>query len=312
MPLLPTAFSKHDRCLVCRRRTTPLHKVKLASILYAYEHYHIVIKHHARCCYRHLDANGLIELEAFRFLPNRLCMYDNETVNRLNSMIQDRHSRKIGIFERFNDIETLTEDHCQKVTGWTKTQFEAFCREIRIIETKLATKNEMIALYRYWLRKGLTQESLAHYENKWSQKKVSRILDRIRTEINSQFVPRFLGASSRNRDFFLTHNTVTSKVLYNLDDDQLVLSGDGTYCRIEKSANNEFQYNTYSSQKKDNLIKPFVLICADGYFVDVYGPYAANQNDALILRHILSTDQHLIDIAEPNKTHFFLDRGLFY
>lgn len=119
-----------------------------------------------------------------------------------------------------------------------------------------------------------------------------------------------MGIENRSREFFISHNTETSIKLFGLRDDELVLVADGTYCRIEKSADNEFQYNTYSGQKKDSLIKPFVIVCADGYYVDVWGPYPANNNDATIFRHILDTDPDLrFDILRNGLTHLFLDRG---
>lgn len=58
-----------------------------------------------------------------------------------------------------------------------------------------------------------------------------------------------------------------------MSDDDLAIIADGTYCRIEKSSNNTFQYNIWSEQKKDNLIKPFTICCSNGYFIECYGPF---------------------------------------
>ena len=315
MPFLSTAFSSNSRCFICRRRNgrgVRLHKVKLESVLKAYSTFRFVIKLHARCCLNHMDENRLIRDDVFPNIQTRLVYYDNETKRRLDAMIKNRYSKKIGIFEQFNNTQSLTEDHCMKITGWTKAQFVEFSRQIvNINKTKHRKKNELIALYRYWLRKGMNQQSLAFYGETWTQRSISRYLNQIRKAINEQFVPRYLGAASRDREFFISHNTETSRVLYNLDENNLVLIGDGTYCRIEKSADNAFQYNTYSQHKKDNLIKPFVLICADGYFIDVYGAYPAKLNDATILRHIIEYDVHLRNIARPNETTFVLDRGKY-
>ena len=86
---------------------------------------------------------------------------------------------------------------------------------------------------------------------------------------------------------------------------------DATYIRIEKSFNNEFQYKSWSGQKKDSLVKPFLICCTDGYIIDLYGPFPANQNDATIFEYILSTDNDLQNILQPNKTIAILDRGNF-
>jgi hypothetical protein len=56
--------------------------------------------------------------------------------------------------------------------------------------------------------------------------------------------------------------------LFNLKDDELAIVADGTYGRCEKSSNNDFQYKTYRSQKKDSLIKPFIVSCANGYIIE--------------------------------------------
>jgi hypothetical protein len=90
----------------------------------------------------------------------------------------------------------------------------------------------------------------------------------------------------------------------------LAVIADGTYTRIEKSANNNFQYLTFSKQKLDHLIKPFILCCADGYFIDCYGPFEGNENDAAILKYILESDEELKRfLLPPEKIMLFLDKG---
>ena len=68
---------------------------------------------------------------------------------------------------------------------------------------------------------------------------------------------------------------------------QFVIVCDGTYCYCQKSSNNKVQRKTYSCQKKRHLVKIFVICTSDGYIVDIFGPYAASDNDATILRDII-------------------------
>jgi hypothetical protein len=56
---------------------------------------------------------------------------------------------------------------------------------------------------------------------------------------------------------------------------------------IDKSANNEQQRKTFSGQKKRHFVRPFTVCCADGFIVDLFGPYAAVNNDASILLDVL-------------------------
>jgi hypothetical protein len=155
----------------------------------------------------------------------------------------------------------------------------------------------------------MTQKNLALIFGKnITQRCISRYLDQIRLAIYKDFVPFYLGAD-RERNFFLRYNTVMTQNIFGLENDILVFVADGTSCRIQKSNNNEFQYKTYSVQKKDSLFKPFIICCADGYIVDCYGPFPANDNDSKILNYILETDEELKKLLVPNKTLFLIDRG---
>jgi hypothetical protein len=148
------------------------------------------------------------------------------------------------------------------------------------------------------------------FKNQTSQQQISHYLGQIRKAILKDFVPHFLGAN-KGRSFFLKHNTTTITELYDLHNEELAIIVDATYCRLEKSANNEFQYKCWSQQKMDLLTKPFIICCGDGYFIDCYGPFQANQNDSTIFEYILENDLDLLQILEPNKTIVFLDRGKF-
>ncbi|CAF1047844.1 unnamed protein product, partial [Brachionus calyciflorus] len=162
----------------------------------------------------------------------------------------------------------------------------------------------------YWLRKGSDQSTLAHLFSKTTtQRQISRYLEQIRIVINNEFVPFFLGTKDKERDFFIKHNTFTSKDLLDLSENDLLVVADGTYCRKEKSANNQFQYDCYSEQKKDSLFKLYILTWADGYIIDCFGSFAANQNDSSIFKRILSSDLNLMKIMEPEKTLVLVDRG---
>jgi hypothetical protein len=171
------------------------------------------------------------------------------------------------------------------------------------------TKDQLIALYMFWLRNGTDQKSLAvMFGNKTSQRRISDYLKQIRVAISKDIVPKYLGAN-KNREEYLQYNTKMTNKLFQLADDDLVIVVDGTYCSIEKSNNNSFQYSTYSCQQKDSLFKPFLVCCADGYIIDMYGPFAANDNDATIFDYIYNNDEDLKRILVPQKTLILMDKG---
>jgi hypothetical protein len=159
------------------------------------------------------------------------------------------------------------------------------------------TIEQLIAIYRYWLKKQTTLEML---KTNTTQQQISHYLSQIRSAMNEEFVPKFLGAN-KGKEFFLQHNTQSVKILHDLTNNMLAVIADGTYTRIEKSANNNFQYLSYSKQKLDHLIKPFILCCADGYSIDCYGPFAGNVNDAAILKYILNSDEKLKELLLPSE-----------
>ena len=309
------ANSSHKNCLICKRKTG-LHQVKTESVLFAYQHFGIVIKPDSRCCNKHLEINGLIKESEYKQIPTKNSWFDKQIVKLLDCSIQkiDRIQYDLnfssGVFDKFKDLASLEDEFCKKITGWSRCELENFSNYIKNLkDTAGRTKLQLVALYRYWLSKGIDQCTLALLKCNTSQQQISHYLSQIRTAMNQDVVHLFLGAK-REKKFFLKHNTESVKILHNFDDDQLAVICDGTYTKLEKSANNEFQYLSYSIQKTHNLLKPFIICCADGYFIDCYGPFQANMNDATIFRKILDTDEDLRLLFTPkHKITIFFDRG---
>ena len=218
-----------------------------------------------------------------------------------------------GVFDKFKDLGALEENLCIKITGWTKIEFCDFSKLVKSVkDTAGRTKEQLIAIYRYWLSKGLDQETLSLLKYNTSQQQISHYLSVIRSAMHTDCVPLFLGAH-KGKDFFLKYNTESVRILHNFREDDLAIVVDGTYTKIEKSANNQFQYLTYSVQKCDNLVKPFIMCCADVYLIDCYGPFQATMNDATIFRYVLKTDTDLNKLCQKKENiMFFVDRGAYF
>jgi hypothetical protein len=306
--LIATAFSSHHTCFICRKKTNQLRLVKKQDIYHAYVSHRIFIKHHSRVCIDHLEPSGLIRKSDFLQIPTTEQAHDPKSIKMFDILAV----KCTSVFAQFEKPKYLEDEHCKKITGWSKDeflQFSSFISSKTLRNSKTRSKEQLIALYRYWLRTGIDQNSLAAlFGNNAKQYDISSYLSQIRVAINKDFVPLFLGAY-RPRNFFLQHNTVMTSNLNCLSNDNLVVIADGTYCRIEKSANNDVQYKTWSVQKQCPLFKPFLLCCADGYIIDCYGPFPANNNDATILNYVLENDRELQNILIKNKTTLILDRG---
>jgi hypothetical protein len=280
--------------------------VKKQDVRFAYSQMRIIIKLHARCCSAHLQENGLLKKEQFNLIPVRNMPYSSDTIKMYDALDCDN----VSVFDAFKDLKYLEDSHCKNITGWSKKEFIEFSDMLTsICNTKNRTKEQLLALYRYWLRNKITEQSLAYmFGNKMKQYQISRFLQQIRKCINNDVVPYYLGAK-QDREFYLKYKTNSTSIIHDLEKDHLALVADGTYCKIEKSANNSFQYKTYSGQKNDSLIKPFLVCCADGYIVDCYGPFQANVNDSKILDFVIENDEDLKKLLIPNKTLLLLDRG---
>ena len=73
-------------------------------------------------------------------------------------------------------------------------------------------------------------------------------------------------------------------------------------------ANNYFQRVTYSSQKRQHLVKPFVVTTSNGRIIDIFGIHEATKNDARISLDILLQKNGLRTILRDNDVTL-LDRG---
>ncbi len=306
---IKTAYSSHRVCFVCRAKygaDNRLRRVKTPDIMNAYRYFGMYIKKDSRCCANHLQENGLLKKEEFQKIPTRMKDINGECLNLLKML----SNQSTPIFEKFKDFKYVDEYECSKITGLSKIDFKRFAEMIKSVHNNQhRTKDQLIALYMFWLRNGTDQKSLAvMFGNKTSQRRISDYLKQIRVAISKDIVPKYLGAN-KNREEYLQYNTKMTNKLFQLADDDLVIVVDGTYCSIEKSNNNSFQYSTYSCQQKDSLFKPFLVCCADGYIIDMYGPFAANDNDATIFDYIYNNDEDLKRILVPQKTLILMDKG---
>ncbi|KOB63478.1 Vacuolar protein sorting-associated protein 13C [Operophtera brumata] len=133
--------------------------------------------------------------------------------------------------------------------------------------------------------------------------------------LENDFLPRHLGFDHITRDEIIARNRILPNNIFGTPDQtRAIIILDGTYLFVQKSSNFLFLTMSYSLHKYTNLIKPFMIVCGDGYIVEVTGPYNTRTSDAKILRQIL--DNHTDDMEEAPIRWFLetddvmvLDRG---
>lgn len=135
-----------------------------------------------------------------------------------------------------------------------------------------------------------------------------RLMNEARTILNDDFVPRNLGINHISRTEIAQRNLLIPNGLFGGEGKPIIIM-DGTYLYVQKSSNYMYQKDTYSLHKYRNLMKPFVIVCTDGYIIDVLGPYPATSSDAnIILNEFNNESKPLRQYFQPGDV-FILDRG---
>ncbi|XP_065675501.1 uncharacterized protein LOC136091722 [Hydra vulgaris] len=305
--------NSHGYCFICKSESgsTPFSKISNEGIIDVFIKTNIFIPIDSRCCKFHLTDSKWLKDEYL----NNISSFKN-SVNLNKTMIQDlfksfrsRDSKTASIFAKFSEINNVTTEFCFQNTGFTKDEFLYLVSELKTIKNSFKrSKEQALAVYLFWLKTGLDQNSIACYFGLSCRSKVQKYCHQIKTSLSADFVEKNLGAKSQSRKDWLLNNTDMIKDLFDLKEEQLAIIADGTYLFCEKSSNNTLQRKLYSGQKKRHLVKPFVVCTANGFIIDVYGPFAATMNDATILSNILKTKNDIRELVEPNDL-FILDRG---
>ena len=135
---------------------------------------------------------------------------------------------KSSIFANFENFRTITADLCLKVTGFTKDEFFVICETVKSLKkSPTRSKEQAIAIYLFWLKTGLDQNSIALYFGLKNRFIVQKCCHQTRTALTKDFVPIHLGSNSLSREDWVSQNTPLIKELFNLDDKQLALIADG-------------------------------------------------------------------------------------
>lgn len=100
-------------------------------------------------------------------------------------------------------------------------------------------------------------------------------MDRAREILVQDDVPQHLGLEhiTRLREEIISRNSYLADHLFEnpeepIENRNLIVIADGTYLNTQKSSNYGFQKQTYLLHKYHNLIKPFLIVCCDGYIVN--------------------------------------------
>ncbi|KAI5651563.1 DDE superfamily endonuclease domain-containing protein [Phthorimaea operculella] len=180
----------------------------------------------------------------------------------------------------------------------------------------LAVPNKTIALciYLVKVRTGDSNERLATLFNMARSTLERWMTTKVRNCFKNDFVPLHLGFNHIRVENVASRNRIIPEGFFGNpdlppDNKPAIVLCDATYVFLQNSTNYLFQKETYSLQKRDNLIKPFMVVSCDGYIVECLGPYKATCNDAAITSVNLRHDESGFRSFFRQGDVFLLDRG---
>lgn len=243
----------------------------------------------------------------------------HQTSRRFQRRELTRYSRVIHSGSRkkklldFEKIDEISPDELHNWIGISHQQFYRILEETPSLQER-SNRNTILGIYLSKLRSGAPYRRLETVFG-ISKSAICLKMKQARECLKNDYVPRHLGFDHITRNEVIARNRIIPNHIFGTEDHtKAIVIMDGTYLYIQKSSNFLFQRLSYSLHKYSNLVKPFMLVCADGYIIEVTGPYNARTSDATILKQIL--DNHSEPMEEAPIRWFFepddvmvLDRG---
>lgn len=266
--------------------------------------HNLYVPQSARSCREHLLANVWDELVNFcNVTQNFNSAQFDDICNTLTKAV--RHGKQID----FETVGAITDDEMHFWTGLKNRQFDIILQETPSLLESHKKPRLALGIYLYKLRTGESNERLASQFNT-SRRSIQRILKIVRYCLLREFVPQHLGFDHMQRNNVLERNLTIHKGIFgNQENTKAIIICDGTYAYIQKSSNFLFQRLTYSLHKFQNLLKPFLIVCSDGYIIDILGPFAATKSDASIMSDFINDENSVFHWFFEQNDVLILDRG---
>lgn len=304
IPGYARASNTARRCIFPRCRNVTAHVVPQYIRLHLFRSNQLFIPKVARVCHIHLIANDWEQL-----VNMQMPLHENFNSEHMLDII-NLYEWKLqgGGHLNFENLDQIDDNELHFYTAVNKNQFRAILGEIPSLRNRSKKPATVLGVYLTKVRTGEPDERLASMFN-MSRRTLERKLKIARECLIEEFVPRHLGLNHMTRDDVVGRNLMIPNSIFggNENNPAAILIADGTYIYLQKSANFLFQRKTYSLHKFRNLVKPFLIVCSDGYIVDVIGPYPATTSDATIMTQMMQDDAWHI-FLRPDDV-FILDRG---
>lgn len=183
--------------------------------------------------------------------------------------------------------------------------FASVSRSLLVLYKDLGKARTSLYIYLMKLKTNHTNKQIGvHFQ--LTSRTISDRIKKVRKIVHRDFASNHLFKRSRRE--LLENTTELSRALYEKSNDAAVCIWDATYVYTIKSSNYQFQKDSYSGQKKRNLLKVMLCVMPNGLIAGAYGPYSAKKNDATILNELIDKQQSIFSNFLPGDV-MVLDRG---
>lgn len=296
------AANTASRCLFQNCINVVTREVPMYVKFHLLHNHNFYIPQLARVCNQHIRRNDWEELIAQRVIHEFNSEHVLEIINLYKWGLEQNSQLD------FENIDGINDDALHLWTGITKNDFHNILQETPSLGARSERPATVLGIYLTKIRTGEPDERLAT-KFKISRRTLERKLRIARECLTAEFVPRHLGLDHMTREEAVARNLTIPAHIFGGDHNAAIFVFDGTYLYVQKSSNFLFQRITYSLHKYRNLVKPFLVVCTDGYIVDVVGPYAATTSDATIMRSLMEDENSAWHWFLRERDVFILDRG---
>ncbi|XP_043264265.1 uncharacterized protein LOC122404392 [Colletes gigas] len=260
----------HKYCFICND-TKNIHVIPFEARLQIYIKIKIYVPKGNRCCRKHLIKNKLYndELKHISIYSHFSSIEPVELQQLLNSLAITCDST---LFDKIGDFN-MPEEQLFIFTGLTwENIIELKTMLISMKNSASRNVTQAIIIFLFKLRSGNANETIASIFQLEHKQLVSDYSNAVMNAFDKDVLPLKFGLKSATREYLINnHTSNVAKSLYDIDNKLL-------------------------------------LICDDGYIVDILGPYYATQNDVSIMKEIMTESNGLCNLMKKGDI-FILDRG---
>ncbi|RVE41531.1 hypothetical protein evm_013816 [Chilo suppressalis] len=238
-----------------------------------------------RVCRHHLNYGSWNEL------TSQLRDFTGTQFDNIMIMMQRAANYKID----FSNVLTMPPPLCHYWLGMNSDQFNNLLNCIPNLADHVPNASIALCFYLVKLRTADSNERLTTLFNK-PRATLERWMRKARNCLVYDFVLFHLGFNHMTTQDLSSRNRIIPEELFSNPDlpasvKPTIVICDATYVFVQSSSNYLYQKETYSLQKMDNLVKPFLIVCCDGHIVECLGPYKATTNDARITSLNLNNEE---------------------